>query len=78
MTSLREVEQGLEVRMFNPGETEIQAILDFSRQPANAKKMGSAQFVDFESHPTSPVMAIENQRLEIKFNPKQILTLRFI
>ncbi len=77
MTSLREVESGMEVRMFNPNSTPVQARLDFSGQPAAGKRFSNARLVDFESHASGPVNAFDGRVFEVELGPKQILTMRF-
>jgi len=76
VTSLREVEGGMEVRLFNPNLTPAQAVLDFSGQPAAAKKFTSARQVDFESHPAGPEVEFD-EKYQVELKPKQIMTIRF-
>jgi alpha-mannosidase/mannosylglycerate hydrolase len=77
MTSLREVESGMEVRMFNPNPTTVKARLDFSGQPAIGRRFTTARQVDFESHPKGPVNEFDGKVLPVELGPKQIATLRF-
>jgi len=77
MTSLREVEKGMEVRLFNPNLEPAKARLVFSVQPAGSKRFTSVSQVDFESHPIGPVNSFDGIAFPVEFGQKQILTLRF-
>jgi alpha-mannosidase len=77
MTSLREVENGMEVRLFNPNQAPVKARLDFSGQPPTGRQFTTARQVDCESHPNGPINTFDGKTFPIEFGPKQILTVRF-
>jgi len=76
ITSVREIEGTLEVRLFNPQTKTASARLDFSRRPRGAKNPNRAQRVDFEGHPQGkPVVFAGAFKTTLK--PKEIVTLQF-
>ncbi|NLG98207.1 MAG: glycoside hydrolase family 38 [Chloroflexi bacterium] len=77
VTSLRQAASGgLELRLFNPYNTSVEAALDFSCQPPEMEPPQLAQPVDFESSPVGEPLPITNRRAGIALGPKQIRTLR--
>ncbi len=77
MSSLQEIDGGLEIRIWNPAATSAAVTFDFSNQPGSVKKWATARFVDFESNPTGPILGLVDDRLSVKLTSKQILTVRF-
>jgi hypothetical protein len=77
MTSLREVENGTEVRLFNPNLSPVKANLDFSGRSSSQPGFTTARLVDFESQPAGPVTPFDGKVFPVDFGPKQILTVRF-
>jgi len=76
ISSVREVEGTLEVRLFNPQTKSASARLDFSRRPRGAKNPSRAQRVNFEGHPQGkPVVFAGAFKTTLK--PKEIVTLQF-
>jgi alpha-mannosidase/mannosylglycerate hydrolase len=76
LTSLRQVNGGLEARFFNPTPTHQRARLDLNGWPAVSPAPRSACPVDFESYPLGlPEPLIEGQ-IRFALGPKQIMTLK--
>jgi alpha-mannosidase/mannosylglycerate hydrolase len=72
LTSMRQVGEALEVRLFNPTSTQGTVILDFSGWPEGMSPPEWMQAVDFESNPLGEVMAVG----QIELKPKQIMTIK--
>jgi len=70
VTSLRQVDSAWELRMFNPSQEAIQAVIhgDFTR----------AVPVNFESQPVGTEISARDGRVSVSLKPKQILTLRLV
>jgi alpha-mannosidase len=78
VSSMRQVEDGLELRLFNPEESMVKATLDFSGWPSGTKVSSSVVRVDFESNPLGRAeLASSNLTYRIQLKPKEIVTLRF-
>ncbi len=77
ITSLRKEGQGSEVRLFNPDENPVEAVLAFSAGTGNAACPVEVYPVDFESNPVGQPYPVENGRVLIPLGPKEIRTLRF-
>jgi hypothetical protein len=78
VTSLRREGDGLEVRMFNPNTRTVEAALDLTGWPADAPRPQSCIPVNLESDPVGQPYPVEDGRVEISLEPKQIVTLRFL
>jgi alpha-mannosidase/mannosylglycerate hydrolase len=72
ISSARMVGKGMEVRMFNPHDTDIPTTLKL----AKALQFGQYQIVDLESNPQNTPTAF-SEAVDLTLKPKQILTLRF-
>ena len=72
LTSMRQVEGDLELRLFNPLTREIEAGLSLGHLLSFTR----ARLVDFESRPTGEEAALVDGKVEIHMRPKQIVTLR--
>lgn len=77
ITSLRKEGQGNEVRLFNPEENPVEAVLVFSAATGNAACPVEVYPVDFESNPVGQPYPVENGRVVIPLDPKEIRTIRF-
>jgi alpha-mannosidase/mannosylglycerate hydrolase len=77
VTSLRKAGQGTEVRLFNPNTFPVEATLDFSALPGESPRPAEIYPVDFESNPIGQPYPVEDGRVTIPLEPKQICTLRF-
>jgi len=73
VTSVRQLEGGLELRLFNPTEAAGKVAVRFP----SAVQMTILQEVDFESRPTAPPHPLPDGRVELTVAAKQIRTLRF-
>jgi alpha-mannosidase len=75
VTSLRQVEGALEVRMFNPAAQPIDVVL---RLGGLGDLMGrtAAQPVNLESQPLGDPLPIADGQIQLAFGPKQIRTIR--
>jgi alpha-mannosidase len=75
LTSARQVDGALEVRLFNPlGET-ITATLNVSDRPAGATHPRTVQRVDLASNPLGEPWALDGET-KVALKPKEIVTLR--
>ena len=77
LTSLQQIGQSLEARIFNPNNVAAKAIFDFSKHPVHVKRIQTGQIVDFESRPIGPVIKLDAGKFHASLKPKQILTIRF-
>uniref|UniRef100_A0A7C4KFT8 Glycosyl hydrolases family 38 C-terminal domain-containing protein n=1 Tax=Anaerolinea thermolimosa TaxID=229919 RepID=A0A7C4KFT8_9CHLR len=75
LTSLRQTDAGLEVRLFNPETRVERATLCFTGLPAGSEKTLHAQRVDFDHRPLGDELKIEEGQLSISIKPKEIVTL---
>jgi alpha-mannosidase len=73
ISSLQWINDGLEVRMFNPLATAIENRLHTEGWPSHLDNPRWVQPLDFESHPTDEPTSIEQP---IRMQPKQIVTLK--
>lgn len=73
LTSLRHVDGGVEVRLFNPTHETIQPILRLRDQ----LPLQRVQPVDFESRPCAEPQSFQDGTYVFTLAPKQITTLRF-
>lgn len=73
LTSLRHVDGGVEVRLFNPTAAAIQPTLHLDESLA----LGRVQPVDFESRPAGETQTLQEGTFTVSLQPKQITTLRF-
>ena len=76
VTSLRRVEEGLEVRLFNPNITAAAASIQVLPGLAWVKAPAHACLVDFESNLLSEIDGFDGKTVPLTVNPKQILTVR--
>lgn len=75
VSSVRQVGEGLELRMFNPWEKMIVATVDVTHRPKGTNRPSKLQRVDFESNPLDEPATFDGTA-KVKLNPKQIVTLR--
>jgi len=73
LTSSRFVDDGFEVRVFNPGDAKISSSLKFATGKDRFKK---AEYVDFESKPAGGALAVKAGTVSFDLEPKQIRTIR--
>lgn len=71
MTSCRQVEAALEVRVFNPNEEEVEAVL----RPSGLS-VSEAAPVDFESNPCGAPLPLTAGAVSLQLAPKAIRTVR--
>jgi alpha-mannosidase/mannosylglycerate hydrolase len=76
LTSLRQVDGGLEARFFNPTPTRQRACLDLNDWPAASPAPRSACPVDFESRPLGSPEPLTAGQIRFALGPKQIMTLK--
>ncbi len=76
LTSCRDVDGALEVRLFNPEPTAEAAKLIFESAPGNVRKPKKARLVDFESNPVGESLPLTKGILSVDLQPKQIVTIR--
>lgn len=77
LTSSRDVDGALEIRLFNPEPTEELARLSFSKALPGMKVPTKARKVNLESQPTGDPLPLKKGALSIALGPKEIVTLRF-
>ncbi len=77
MTSCRIVDGELEVRVFNPETTKVDAALDWSGNPEAMGRFESVVAVDLESNPTGKPVRPDGRRFSFDLEPKKIVTWRF-
>ena len=77
VTSVRQVCEGLEIRMFNPADVEVTAKLDTTDWPEGPLSPKTVQPVDLESNPLGPTEKLDRV-FELNLRPKQIATLRLV
>ncbi len=77
VTSVREVEGAVEVRLFNPGERTTSATVDFGSRPTSAPRPRTAQRVNLESQPLGRPAAMKGRTYGLEVRPKEIVTLQF-
>lgn len=75
LTSLRQVDDGLEVRFFNPTPIRQRGCLNLSGWPADSVPR-SACPVDFESRPLGSSEPLVDGQIRFALGPKQIVTLK--
>jgi hypothetical protein len=78
VTSVREVNEAMEARLFNPGTKTVTATLDFRGQPKSVAQPRSAQRVNLESRPLGEPAAVAGGVFKTRVRPKEIVTLRFV
>jgi alpha-mannosidase/mannosylglycerate hydrolase len=77
LTSLRRTAAGLEARVYNPNQADVEAVFDFSACPSSQAQPTTAQPVNLESRPVGAVQNLEAGRAAFNLRPKQILTVCF-
>ena len=75
VTSLRQVGDALELRMFNPDTKAVTATLHLGGKTGLAKPPTTARRVDLESHPLGQ-LSVTNGKCKVTLKPKQIVTVR--
>ena len=76
MTSLRQTDQDVEVRLFNPNITPVGASLIFSKEFLRGKTPNSIQPVNFEGKSTGEELPVVHGKVEFTVQPKAIVTFR--
>jgi alpha-mannosidase/mannosylglycerate hydrolase len=76
LTSLRQVDGALELRLFNPLEEPVTATLDTVGWPESARRPHHVGRVDLESNPLEEPWPMQAQT-NLTLKPKEIVTLRF-
>ena len=76
MTSCRQVGEGLEVRLFNPDTSPVEATLDVSGWSGEASRPTRLQGVNFESNPIADPVGFLDSKCKITLRPKQIVTVK--
>jgi alpha-mannosidase/mannosylglycerate hydrolase len=76
VTSILQAGGGLEIRMFNPGNEQAQAILDLAGSAGLIKTLTSAQLVDFEGQLLEQLPEFDGLNARLELEPKQIVTIR--
>ena len=77
VSSLRQVDEAMEIRLFNPTGLAIKAKLDTTGWPEGACAPKNVQPVDFESNPIGPAEKL-NRTFELNLGSKQIATFRLL
>lgn len=77
MTSVRQVGEAIDVRLFNPTSSSVEAKVSFQEMPASTLKFLSAKFVDIEGLRMGKSIPITACSAKVKLKKKQIVTLRF-
>ena len=75
-TSVRQVGEDLEVRVFNPENQPAQAIFELAEPGLVLQAPADAQKVDFEGHVLGSVDRYEGRTVWATLRPKEILTIR--
>jgi len=78
VTSVRERDGGLEVRVYNPGTTPAMAGFDFTGRPSRVAPPCFAQRIDFEGRPLGVCAKVTDGKYSTELRPKEILTVQFI
>ncbi len=73
VTSLRQTDAGVELRMFNPDATAGRAVIKLGDWPGAAPTQ--AQPVNFEGQPVGRPINFADDRLSLKLGAKKIVTL---
>ncbi len=76
LTSSRDVDGALEVRLFNPEPTPEGARLVFDAGSGRLPLPSTARHVDFESNPSGDPLPLKDGMLSVEIEPKRIVTLR--
>jgi alpha-mannosidase len=76
MTSARQVDEALEVRLFNPTNGRIKATLKNAGAPQALTHFESAELVNLESVPTGEKLKFDKASVSLELKPKQIVTIR--
>jgi alpha-mannosidase/mannosylglycerate hydrolase len=78
VTSVRDVDGALEVRLFNPETSTQEIVLDWGERPDSMQPIILVQRVNLESMPLSEPEVISGVQTSVVVNPKQIITLRLM
>ena len=78
VTSIRQTNSGLEVRIFNPNMDVAKATIELSKDNPEFVTLENAELVDFEHQPISEKLGLRDGTLSMLVEPKKILTLRFL
>jgi len=76
LTSLCQVEGGMEVRLFNPHAETVDVTLYLAERLGAACAPGHVQRVDLESGPLEAAQPLEGGACRLSLRPKQIVTVR--
>jgi alpha-mannosidase/mannosylglycerate hydrolase len=76
VTSIRQVGEGLEVRMFNPTNEQTTAGLRQGKLSCVGCLPKKVECVDFESRPVEHGASLSDEVCQVPLGPKQIVTLR--
>jgi hypothetical protein len=77
VTSVREVEGAVEVRLYNPTERTGTAVIDVAERLRATGRVTTAQRVDLESQAIGRPIRLVRGACRCRLTPKQIITLRF-
>jgi len=77
MTSCRTVDGAVELRVFNPEDRAIDAVVDWSANPKAMDEFVTAQSVDLESKPLGEPRKLLGRSFRFALAPKRIATWRF-
>jgi len=78
VTSVRQVGDGLEVRLYNPTLAESATTLILGELAQGPNGYTAIQRVNFESTPLGPVEPLNDGRYTLQVGPKKIVTLRLL
>jgi alpha-mannosidase/mannosylglycerate hydrolase len=78
VTSMRQVGDGLEVRLFNPGADSAKTTLRVTPQTVGARGPAGVQRVDFESHTIGDSLPVVDGVVKVTLRAKEICTLRLV
>jgi alpha-mannosidase/mannosylglycerate hydrolase len=78
VTSIRQTNPGLEVRLFNPNIERAKATIKLLKDNPEFATIENAELVDFEHQPISESLGLRDGTLSLSVEPKKILTIRFL
>ncbi len=73
VSSTRQIDDGIEVRLFNPAPMPVEATIRFE----HGASFSQVQRVDLESRPLSEAGLLSGNQTALSVEPKQVVTLRF-
>jgi hypothetical protein len=77
VTSVRDVQGSVEVRLYNPTERTGTAVIHLAERLRTTGRVTAAQSVDLESQPIGQPVRLVRGRCRWRLKAKQIVTLRF-